>query len=125
MRHIAIAGAADDVQVVLPLSDAGDELSADLDNRTPRLFVMFPLVTTERLPLPAVVNSKRFKPREDRDGIGLEGDAERIAENRKLLNAAADLMIELLAYGAQHKWRNMEHLVGYDSTYLPEPAAAS
>ena len=103
LRHMAIAGAPEDVQVVLPLSDMGDGLSADLDESTPRLFVMFPLVTTERLPFPAVVNSKRFKPREDRDGIVLDGDTERIAENKSLLEAAAGLMVELLTYWNQRR----------------------
>ena len=120
LRHIAITGTADHVQVVLPLSELDGGFSADLDENTPRIFVMFPLVTTERLPFPAVVNSMRFKPEEDRNGIRLDGDTERIAENKDLLAVAADLMIELLAYGAQNKWCHLEQLVGYDSTNLPD-----
>jgi Domain of unknown function (DUF3883) len=120
LRHMAIATALDDVQVVLPLSDMGSGLSVDLDKDTPRLFVMFPLVTTERLPFPAVVNSKRFKPREDRDGIVLDGNTERIAENKDLLETAAGLMVQLLAHGAAEKWGKLEQLVAYDSAYLPD-----
>jgi hypothetical protein len=110
LRHMAITGAPDDVQAVLPLTDKGDGLIADLDEGTPRLFVMFPLVTTERLPFPAVVNSKRFKPR----------DTERIAENKSLLEAAAKLMVQLLTYGTKEKWLGLERLVGYDSAHLPD-----
>jgi hypothetical protein len=120
LRHIAITGTADHVQVVLPLSELDGGLSADLDETTPRIFVMFPLVTTERLPFPTVVNSMRFKPEEDRNGIRLDGNTGRISENKGLLVAAADLMIDLLAYGAQNKWRRLEQLVGYDSTNPPD-----
>src|SRR5439155_11079541 len=120
LRQIAIAGKSDDVEAVLPLSELDDGLSADLEEETPRLFVVFPLVTTERLPFPAVVNSKRFKPREDRDGIVLAGDTERITENKELLKVAAKLMLRLLAYGAEAQWHGLEKLVGYDSDDLPD-----
>ena len=49
---MAIAGNPDDVEAVLPLAELDDGLSADLEEETPRLFIVFPLVTTERLPFP-------------------------------------------------------------------------
>jgi len=120
LRRMAIAGNPDDVEAVLPLAELDDGLSADLEEETPRLFIVFPLVTTERLPFPAVVNSKRFKPREDRDGIVLAGDTERIAENKDLLERAAKLILRLLAYGAEAHWHGLEKLLGYDSNNLPD-----
>jgi hypothetical protein len=120
VRYLAVAGASGDVQVVLPLSDAPEGLTVALEASTPRLFVLFPLMTTERLPLPAVINSKRFKPTEDRDGIVLDGESMRISENKELLDAASELTLELLAYGADARWLGLERLVGYDATDAPD-----
>jgi hypothetical protein len=120
LRHLAVAGPSGDVQVVLPLLDGPEGLTVALDEDTPRLFALFPLTTTERLHLPAVVNSKRFKPQEDRDGIVLDGESQRITENKTLLEAASGLALQLLAYAAEAKWLGLERLLGYDARSAPD-----
>ena len=67
-----------------------------------KLFVLFPLIGSERLGLPATVNSRRFKPREDRDGI-VAGDSPGAQENRRLLEDSVRLQ-ERLASGAGLSW---------------------
>jgi hypothetical protein len=120
LQHLAVAGGHGDVQVVLPLVERADGLTAALDPTTPRLFVLFPLLTTERFPLPVVVNSKHFKPQEDRDGVVLDGTSERTAENKDLLDLASRLTLELLGCGAESRWLGLETLVSYDSSDVPD-----
>jgi len=120
LEKIAISGVPDEVQVVLPLSDGPEGRRVELDERAQRLFILFPLLTTEHLGLPAVVNSRRFWPHEDRDGIVLESGNKRGAQNRELLERAAALMLRTLAYGAEEGWLGLERLVAYDSTKLPD-----
>jgi hypothetical protein len=120
LMPIAIATAAsDEVQVVLPLGGT-DGLTVTLGDDVPRIFVLFPLVTTERLPLPTVVNSKLFKPEEDRNGLRLSGESERISQNKALLEIAAGLTLQLLTCAADRKWGGLEQIVNFDSTHLPD-----
>ena len=81
-QYIAVARVDDRVQAALPLQLKNDGLGVGLSERTPRVFVLFPLLGTERLALPAVLQSRRFEPVEDRDGIWLYGESSTASINR-------------------------------------------
>lgn len=67
---------------------------------TPRLFLGFPLVGTENFGFPAVINSFRFTPTENRDGVFLwqAEDAPDAAnqENQAVIEEACELLTQML-----------------------------
>ena len=67
----------------------------------------FPLINTETFSFPAVINSFRFTPTENRNGvpIGLN-DNEANQENQSVIEEACGLLIDMLQYAARHGWHN-------------------
>lgn len=90
-------GTMADERVVLPIVD------------TPRLFLGFPLVGTENFSFPAVINSFRFTPTEDRDGVFLwqAEDTHEAAnqENQSVIEEACDLLTQMLRFVACSGWK--------------------
>ena len=83
------------VSVCLPVDD------------TPRLFLGFPLVGTENFSFPAVINSFRFAPTENRDGVYLwRGSNQANTENEAVIEEACKLLVSLLQFAASSGWRN-------------------
>jgi len=72
------------------------------------------------LALPVAISSLRFKPREDRDGIALQGEAEGPTENRRILEEASDDIGALLRCAANCGWLGVEPLVTFDASDLPD-----
>ena len=124
-RVVAVAGSGSEVQTAIPFLRKPNGLKVDLDPDTPRLFIEFPLIGTHRLPLPVVVNSRGFKPREDRDGIVLDGDSEGIIENKRLLEHAAENALVLLEHAAQSQCEGVEYLLSFDTSQVPDWADAT
>ena len=85
-----------------------------------KLFVLFLLIGSERLGLPATVNSIRFKPREDRDGIVLSGNSEGAQANRQLLQNSVRDQVRLLGWCAKNKWDGIEQMLAFDTRNLPD-----
>lgn len=82
------------------------------DKHLPRLFCDFPLIGSEDLHFPVVVNSSFFYPTEPRDGIFLSdrNDA-RIEENKRLLHEGlVSLFSVLLQFVSENNWRNTFYL---------------
>lgn len=61
-----------------------------LSNSYPKLYYTFPLIGTEEIGLPLVINSTNFDPRVERDGIYLKNDLneETVLKNRQILAEA-------------------------------------
>ena len=118
---VAIAGDRFELCVALQLRPSESGLKMDPEQElAPKLFVLFPLTGSERLGLPATINGKRFKPREDRDGIVLLGDSQGARENRQLLEAAKRHQGHLLEWCAKERWGGTEQLLTFDTTRLPD-----
>jgi len=82
----------------------------------PKLFCDFPLIGTEDLHLPVIVNSFHFNPLTERDGIWLNestGNAinKDIQENKDLLKSAVELYKELLFQLNDKKYFELYNLV--------------
>lgn len=91
--------------VAFPLESAGsDNVCLSVDN-TPRLFLGFPLVGTEKFSFPAIINSFKFTPTEKRDGVPL-GQSKANIDNQKAVTEAFDLLVHLLSFAAASKWKN-------------------
>ncbi len=124
-HFVAVAGAESDCCAALQLRPAESGLEVDPAQETAaKLFVLFPLVGTERLGLPATVNSRRFKPREDRDGI-VAGDSEGAQENKRLLEDAVRHQEQLFERCAQNKWTGAERMLAFDIGRLPDWASSA
>ena len=98
----------DEVQACLPVDDI------------PRLFLGFPLVGTEEFSFPAIINSFRFSPTENRDSVYLgqeDDDANR--ENETIIDEACELLVSLLQVTASAGWRNIYALA--DIPQVNEP----
>ncbi|MXY23961.1 MAG: ATP-binding protein [Acidobacteria bacterium] len=119
-RFVAVAGADAECCAALQLRRGESGLEVDQAQETAaKLFVLFPLIGSERLGLPATVNSRRFKPREDRDGI-VAGDSLGAQENRRLLEESMRHQEQLFEWCAQKKWAGAERMLAFDTTYLPD-----
>ena len=115
-----MAGAEDECCAALQLRSGKAGLEVDpAQEAAAKLFVLFPLVGTERLGLPATVNSRRFKPREDRDGI-VAGDSPAALENQRLLEGSMRHQEQLLERCAREKWPGAERMLAFDTAQLPD-----
>ena len=124
-RFVAVAGAESECCAALQLRPAESGLEVDPAQETAaKLFVLFPLVGSERLGLPATVNSRRFKPREDRDGI-VAGDSVGAQENKRLLEDAVRHQEQLFEWCAQKKWAGAERMLAFDIGRLPDWASSA
>lgn len=119
-RFVAVSNDNGSTIAALPLAETPQGIGVSLDGRIPRLYVLFPMVTTESLALPAAISSMQFKPREDRDGISLQGDTEGPTENRRLLEQSVPQIAELLACAAREGWDGTEQLISFDASKLPD-----
>ena len=120
-RFVAVANSQLELCAALQLyrSDSGFQVY-QAPEPVPKLFVLFPLIGSERLGLPVTINSRRFKPREDRDGIVLQGDSSGVQVNRQLLEDSVQHQGRLLDWCAKEKWRGAERLLEFDTTHLPD-----
>ena len=124
-RFVAVAGAEAECCAALLLRPGESGLEVDQAQETAaKLFVLFPLIGSERLGLPATVNSRRFKPREDRDGI-VAGDSPGAEENRRLLKESVRHQEQLFEWCAQKKWAGAERMLAFDTAHLPDWAGSA
>lgn len=76
----------------------GNETLLPLTNNFPRLFFTFPLIGTEEIGIPIIINSTKLDPRIERDGIYLEkiSDSEDISLNKRIIKES--LIKSLIIY---------------------------
>ena len=90
----------EDRQRCLPVYDA------------PRLFLGFPLIGTENFSFPAVINSLKFTPTENRDGVYLgQRSNQTNADNQEVIKEAGKLLIDLIEFVTSSNWGNI-YLLG-------------
>ena len=97
--------------VIVPLEPTEKETTCLSPEDTPRLFLGFPLVSTETFSSPAVINSLLFHPTENRDGIYL-GQAENEANrtNEALIDEAFDLHLRLIEFASERQFADVPAL---------------
>ncbi|MCC6428603.1 MAG: hypothetical protein IT435_17515 [Phycisphaerales bacterium] len=117
---VAVARPDAGVQAAIPLRTLGAGLGVELDERTPRVFVLFPLLGTDKLSLPAVLQSREFEPFEDRDGIWLDSDSPRAAKNREIAERALPAIGLLIETAAREKWADTDRLMAFDTSKRPQ-----
>lgn len=80
-----------------------------------RLFCGLPLVGTEEIGMPFLLNSFKFMPTTEREGIELEPTSNEV--NRKLFESSALLYCQVLDYVANNKMKNAFHLARLCNKY--------
>lgn len=96
-----------DVVAAIAIESNNDSFAVRLPVGIPRLFVAFPLNSTENFFLPLVLNSEKFSPREERDGFYLgTSDNETNANNQKLFIVGCQSIVKLISMAAQQDWAN-------------------
>lgn len=100
--------------VALPVEIDGDTVTIlPIDKDVPKLFCDFPLIGTEVLPFPVIVNNPNFNPTDPRDGIYLTNPQrpnKDIDENKAIMEEAVQLYFKLLDYAVEDKWQNLHFL---------------
>lgn len=95
----------------------------ELGPDAPRLFRRFPLVGSEVLNLPFVLESTYFEPTEPRTGLELKGDGDTVRhlvqQNKTLLLAVPGLYEDVLGKARDEGWKEVWRLL-----LLPDPAPA-
>lgn len=94
----------------------GGKCNIDSLEGIPKIFLAFPLFATQDLPFPVVINSRKFAPAERRDGIYLgKKDTDAIRLNKRLLESASKLFVELISKTDSDRWSNINTLLGLQS----------
>ena len=81
-----------------------------INKKLPRLFSDFPLVGTEKFSFPLVLNSRKFSPKTERDGLYLNGDGEFAINNKELIKEAVDLYWDLLDFTTKNNFKDF-HII--------------
>lgn len=75
---------------ILTQKKDGIETLFPLTDRFPRLFYTFPLIGTEKIGIPIIINSTKFDPRVERDGVYLKDrfDSSNTSKNKTIIREA-------------------------------------
>ena len=96
-----------ETSVIVPLGSEDGDLVCQSIEKIPRLFLGFPLVGTEAFSFPAVINSFKFTPTENRNGVYLgKNDDPENNTNQAVIEEACVLLARLLQYSASAAWHH-------------------
>lgn len=101
------------VRIIVPVSQKkGEYFALELNSAIPRLHLDFPMIGTEDLNLPFVVNCPLFEPTEPRDGISLTDDDNTVSQtNCDIMLNAVWLYEKFLSFvGESIEWNNLYNL---------------
>ncbi|WP_432712228.1 sacsin N-terminal ATP-binding-like domain-containing protein [Pedobacter sp.] len=102
------------VQIIIPVFyDGLDYFVQSLNEDVPRIHLDFPMIGTEDLNLPFIVNSTLFEPTEPRDGVSLidDEDNEFAQLNCSLMLKAVELYTRFLSFvGENNEWHDLYNL---------------
>ena len=109
-QQVVIAGDEEIVAAMIIEVDNGEK-TVQLPEGVPKLFVAFPLNGTEGLCIPLVLNSERFTPKPERDGVYLgTGTSPDNEQNKALFAKGCGYILELISLAAEQSWRNAPKL---------------
>ena len=111
-KHYVSVG-VEETKIIFPIQIVENHFSLlPIEKDIPKIFLDFPLIGTEELHLPFVVNSPFFEPTEPRDGISLTGGTdEDTKKNVAVFNEAFRLYNIFINYVEKNKeWKNLYNL---------------
>lgn len=101
------------VSIIIPVEIKDNQYRIlSIDPSIPKIFLDFPLVGTEGLNIPFIINSSLFEPNEERDGISLSNHPDNDTKlNVKLLNDGFELFYRFIKEIQNHNdWLDMYNL---------------
>ena len=102
----------ENTSVTVPLESKDGSLVCQSVEKIPRLFLGFPLVGTEAFSFPAVINSFKFTPTENRNSVYLgKNDDSENNTNQAVIEEACTLLARLLEYAALAAWHHTHRWV--------------
>lgn len=104
--------ASDEVaQVAIPLESYESYTACKSLRDIPKLFVGFPLIHTETFGFPAVINSLRFTPTTNRDGVYLGRNEDEVnRQNEEVIRRSCGLLVRLIECAGESRWRGIYEL---------------
>lgn len=103
----------DETKIILPIQIVGnDYYLLPIEKEVPKVFLDFPMIGTEELNLPFVINSPFFEPTVERDGISLsESNDNDTQKNVAVFNEAFRLYNLFINYVEDKtEWKNLYNL---------------
>jgi len=103
----------DDTRIIIPINYSENKIEIkNPSSNVPRLFLDFPLIGTEELNIPFIINSPLFEPTEPRDGVSLTGgDDKDTLINSEIILSAFKLYNEFIDYASSEKnWSKLYNL---------------
>lgn len=103
----------DNTRIIIPIKYSSDKIEIQiLDKNVPRLFLDFPMIGTEDLNIPFVINNPLFEPTEPRDGVSLTGGNDKdTLINSSIFTKAFELFKAFIDYSScQSSWSNLYNL---------------
>ena len=110
-REYLLATGTEKTSVAVPLKSDNSASECLPIEKTPRLFLGFPLVGTEGFSFPAVINSFNFTALENRDGVPLgQSNNEANRTNQAIIEEASVLLVKMLRFTGSKGWHHV-HLL--------------
>jgi len=103
----------EETKIILPIQIVGNDFYLlPIEKEVPKVFLDFPLIGTEELHIPFVINSPFFEPTEPRDGISLTGGTDEDTQrNVNVFNEAFRLYNIFINYVEEtSEWKNLYNL---------------
>lgn len=100
-------------RIIIPIEYSDDRIDIQiLDQRVPRLFLDFPMIGTEDLKIPFVINNPLFEPTEPRDGISLTGGEDKdTVLNSEIIKKSVKLFKMFIDFASEKRdWQNLYNL---------------
>ena len=111
-RRYLLAKGDMETSVTVPLESKDGSLVCQSVEKIPRLFLGFPLVGTEVFSFPAVINSFKFTPTENRNSVYLgKNDDSENNTNQAVIEEACTLLACLLEHAALAAWHHTHRWV--------------
>ncbi|MDO9152995.1 MAG: hypothetical protein Q7U47_04690 [Paludibacter sp.] len=102
----------DNTRIIIPIKRAEKFEIQKLNKHIPRLFLDFPMIGTEDLNVPFIINNPLFEPTEHRDGVSLTGGDDKDTQiNSNILIKAFNLYKDFIDFvSCQDDWENLFNL---------------
>ena len=110
-RRSHVVAELDGVAVAIPFERRGEDVVLVSPTSVPKLLLGFPLIGTEDFSLPVVVHSLRFSPTEERDGVYLGQNDDKVnQENQAVIEQACGLLLSIARFAADSGWSRIHVL---------------
>ena len=103
----------DNTRIIIPVIFSDDKIEIQNPGiNVPRLFLDFPMIGTEDLNFPFIINNPLFEPTETRDGVSLTGGIDKdTLINSNIIIKAFELYKEFIDFAcSQPQWNNLYNL---------------